>query len=237
MISDQELIERLESAGRSLDVPDVDVVPTVLTALDGPPTRLRAWPRLAVPVALGLLLLAAAVVADLVPGLGLTPAERPPSDAAPLDRDRDLGQPASPDSAAMAAGLAHIRMPNLAWLPDPEVFVDGRLVHLVYPPTDDLPEMAGSGVGLLVTQWAADVDDQVLIKAVPGDGVEPVTIGDVGGWWIVGPHEVVPVGDHTTGQWRRTQDVLVWHRDGVTFRLETSLPRAEAETVARSLDP
>jgi hypothetical protein len=78
----------------------------------------------------------------------------------------------------------------------------------------------------------------VLIKAVPGDGVEPVEVGDgSAGWWITGPHEVVPVGDHTTGQWRRTGDVLLWHRDGVTFRLETSLSRTAAMVVARVPGP
>jgi hypothetical protein len=101
-----------------------------------------------------------------------------------------------------------------------------------------LSDMEGSGVGLLITQWAADPDDQVLIKAVPGDGVEPVTVaGGSPGWWITGPHEVVPIGDQATGQWRRTADVLLWHRDGVTFRLETSLSRDDALVVARSLDP
>jgi hypothetical protein len=234
---DADLIQLLEAAGRTVEPSaDIDLAPAILARIETTPRRTGpSRPvRLAIAVGVALLLVAAAIAADLVPGLRLVPADRHPSDATPLGQASDLGEPASLAEAAAAAGLERVHVPDIAQLASPDVFVDGRLVHLVLPSSPDLPGLGDSDIGLILTQWAAGSDD-VLVKAVPDDGVESVAVGDSAGWWITGPHEVAPFRDEATRGWRRTDHVLVWHRDGVSFRLESRLRLEQAIDIATSV--
>ena len=59
----------------------------------------------------------------------------------------------------------------------------------------------------------------------------PVRVGSEPGYWIEGPHQLVlPDG----GTLRLGGGVLIWTRDGVTYRLESTLSKADALAVGRS---
>lgn len=113
-------------------------------------------------------------------------------------------------------------------------------VSLVYPPGRGLPATSQTGVGLLLTQFEARLDD-VLIKKVATEGarVNPVELGDRA-YWIEGrPHVILYLGpdgkvleDHV----RFADNTLVWEEDGVSYRLESALELDDALTLARSLN-
>jgi hypothetical protein len=208
-----ELERALREVGRHVAYPDGPVAGAVAARLR-PRRRAR---RLAPAVALLLVLLAGtAVAAGLgVPGIELGAPERtlPPE---PLALDQAfLGTPVTL-AEARARVAFDVKAPT--GLPAPAVHLrDGR-VSLVYPE-------------LLLTQFAGDVDDDPLLVKQPGrSGPQPVTVAGGEGWWIEGEHSV------TTGDGaRRAGNALIWHRDGVTYRLESDLPLERALAIAGSL--
>jgi hypothetical protein len=116
----------------------------------------------------------------------------------------------------------------------------GGRVTLVYLPRPDLPEVGGTGVGMLVTQFRARVDDDVVHKLVgSGARVTPIAVGGHRGYWISGPPHVMFYVD-AEGRFREetlrlAANMLVWQRAGTTFRIESALDRSQSVKVARSL--
>jgi len=116
----------------------------------------------------------------------------------------------------------------------------GGRISLLYRPRSGLPPAAGSGVGLLVTEFRAGIDDQLLRKAI-GAGVqlEDVTISGERGFWIQGqPHQLIFADEH--GQFfqdsaRLAGNTLLWQRGSLTLRVESGLPKPEAVRIAESL--
>jgi hypothetical protein len=73
-----------------------------------------------------------------------------------------------------------------------------------------------------------------------GAEIETVRVGDHPGYWISGaPHAVFFVcydaGECREERYRLAGNVLVWERDGITLRLESSLSRADAVTIGESM--
>jgi len=117
--------------------------------------------------------------------------------------------------------------------------VDGRrVVSLVYPPAADLPADAGSGVGLLVTEFAGSVEPSIS-KLVESGQAERFGLDGHPAMWIEGPHTVFFDDGQGTAisEPRLTGNTLVLTRDGTTIRLEGSFRRATAVALARSLVP
>lgn len=115
----------------------------------------------------------------------------------------------------------------------------GGQVSFVFRPRPGLPEAAGTGVGLLLSQFRASLGEALIKKVVTAEAsVEPVALGD-GGYWISGrPHFIAYVDaagrvrDETT---RLAANTLVWEEAGVTYRLESELHKAQALRLARSI--
>jgi hypothetical protein len=135
-----------------------------------------------------------------------------------------------------------ISLPDLG-APD-EVYLrslpDGnQMVSLVFVPRDGLPETEGTGVGLLLMQFEARTDAEYIAKNVAeGTGVFPVSIGPYAGLWVPGSHSLTLLSDPSQSccpPARQSGAVLLWEQGGVTFRMESDLPRAAAIAIAEAI--
>lgn len=241
--SDADLARALVAAGRTLPYPEPDLVGTVserlLPATRVPPSRTggrpRAQARRVALVAVVLLVLAAgtAVAAGLrVPGVALrssAPSARHERATALALDGAFLGRRVPLAEASRQVDF-DVAVPQVPGLGPPEVFVadqpPGGRVSLRYP-----------GAGVLLTQFRAELDDEFFVKGVP-DAPEPVAVGETQGWWVEGRHAFVyrdADGRAVTDVVPDATGVLLWARDGVTFRLQSELPRTRALAVAESV--
>jgi hypothetical protein len=161
-----------------------------------------------------------------------------------VGRTYDLGTPVSMGQAAGLADAAGWRLaaPTAAGDPD-RVFVGlpAGAVNLVWAPSAERPEIADSGIGLLLTAMPGTTDAGGMSKqATGGTTVQLVRVGDHPGYWIEGPHEVVltdPDGDAVHDSSRLAGNTLIWTDGDVTYRLESVLNRDEAIDLASTLRP
>jgi len=185
-------------------------------------------PRHAVAEWLGFSSVRIARVDSLPPGLGTT--FRLGNDVS-LDEAR--GQ--APFTVMAPSGLGP---PSKNYVGEP--IADA--LTLVWPPSTQTPEVAGSGVGLLLTEYPGSVDQVLLEKRLdPTTSVDVVNVGDVAGYWISGGrHELFYLGPDGQGRPDTTRlagNTLIWSKDGVVFRMESSLDRATAVQIASGLAP
>lgn len=115
-------------------------------------------------------------------------------------------------------------------------------VNLVWAPSDELPEIGDSGIGLLLTAMAGTTDAGGMSKqATRGTTVQLVRVGDNPAYWIAGElHEVVitdAAGDPVRDSSRLAGNTLLWTEGDVTYRLESALGRDEAVDLASTLRP
>ena len=161
------------------------------------------------------------------------------------DRTYELGTPVSLAHAAGRADAAGWRLeaPSAAGVPA-RAFV-GRpagAVNLVWAPSAEQPEIADSGIGLLLTAMPGTTDAGGMSKqATGGTTIQLVRVGDHAGYWIEGePHEVVITdrnGDFVHDSSRLAGNTLIWTDGDVTYRLESALDRDEAIDLASTLRP
>jgi hypothetical protein len=252
---DQPQLEAaLRDAGRALGGARDDLADDVVAQLRSgvgaqqrrfPTPARRGLPRRLVPVLMVLVLLAgAAVAAGVAPGIGLRiggPAT--PSTQTPLVADPAfLGTQTTLSVARDRVDFA-VRVPALEQVGPPQVYhadePAGGRVSLLYPAGDRLPAMEGTPVGLFLTQFRGDVDEDLLTKIVhEGADVTSVEIDGIPGWWIEGTHEVLFIdraGEVVAERLRFSDNALLWTRDGVTVRLESALSRQQAIAIAASL--
>jgi hypothetical protein len=200
--------------------------------------RTGVWhaPR-AIVLALVITLLLAATAAALVlvlPGLRITAVPLLPS-AEPLAARLALGERLAPDS--VRAGIPVVLGP-----PD-EAYVigDHQVLSLVYAAGPELPEMAGSGIGLLVQVIDGALDREQVEKLVAeaGTAVTRVEVGGEAGFWIEGlPHVIRYAdaeGDERAQRTRLVGDTLVWEHGGVLYRMESGLGLDETLRIAESV--
>jgi hypothetical protein len=218
------------------------------------PTAPPAWRlfgrpvRRSLVVAVALLLVLAAVAAAVGLGLrGLRIVFVPPGSPVPtVDGPRagllaGLGTSVPADEAAAIVGFEPVRP---AALGEPSAtFVADRRLTLVWPADADRPPIAGSELGVLLTQFRGDVDRGWYEKVIDSGAasVEAVTVGGRPGWWISGrPHQLVyrePNGAFVEETRRTVGDVLVWEAGELTLRLETALGREATIRLAETVAP
>jgi hypothetical protein len=201
----------------------------------------RWWPpgwRRAVALAVVATLLVAAAAAALVlvlPGLRITTVPTLPS-ADALASPLALGEPIPPGT--VGAGIpAALGQPDEAY-----VIGDHEVLSLVYLADEELPELAGSGIGLLVQVIEGTLDRERVEKLIAeGVSVAPVDVGAGTGFWIDGPPHVVtytdPDGAERSQRTRLAGDTLVWERDGTLYRIESGLGLDETLRIAESIAP
>jgi hypothetical protein len=119
-------------------------------------------------------------------------------------------------------------------------FVSEGQVTLVYRARDDLPRARGTRVGAIVTQFEANfLDQQFYEKFVRSSTtVQEVPVAGVRGLWINQPHALIfrgADGSIDNEDSRLSVPSLVWEKDGILFRLESSLSLQRAVAAAESL--
>jgi hypothetical protein len=159
--------------------------------------------------------------------------------------DLDLGEEVSLATASTHV-VFDIAAPDAQLVGEPDaVYVrllpDGeRMVSLVYFADERLPRAAETGVGLLIMQFRAAEEVQYMIKSIMGPEDPILTTVDGGrGYWAEGASSLMILGDPSRtccpGSARPSANVLIWQKDGITYRLETALSFAEAKAIAESM--
>lgn len=155
-----------------------------------------------------------------------------------------LGEPTSLSEARQNVRFA-LRVPGLSELGDPDAVYladppAGGAVTLLYGERAGFPTDPETGIGLIVTQFRADIGPEVFEKLIDsGVRVTAAEVNGDGAWWIAG-------GDHfffyrdadgkvVDTTLRLATDTLIWEEDGVTHRVEGAPSLAYAIRVAESL--
>lgn len=199
-----------------------------------------AWPRALVLAVITLLALAGTVaaLALLLPGLRLTFVPSLPTASVPegpLAIRLALGEP-------IAAETVGAGVPQALGPPD-EAYVigDHEVLSLVFRAGDGLPELADSGIGLVVQVIDGEIETEQVEKLVieVGVTVDEVQVGDDQGFWISGPPHLIryraPSGAERSEATRLVGDTLVWQHGDVLYRIESGVGLAEALRIAESI--
>jgi hypothetical protein len=167
----------------------------------------------------------------------------PPAEVTSIGGTLLLGQPATLEAASERFG-GSILVPGGSLVGiSPEVYVNQfqgvPVVSLLYPASDVVPEIGSTGVGLLIMAIDDDGSSRYLIAKRATGEMPPRTVSVNGseGVWIEGGVLTVDTGDPFWTYQRRSGSVLVWYQDGITYRMESSLPLEAALDVAESLEP
>ena len=223
-----------------------------------------APPRRLVAVAMVALLLASIVVLALLPDTRTAIADRlglrgvriffveaePTPESLPVGTGLALGRRVSLEEAREATSYA-VHLPTLDDLGEPdEVYLmsrsGGGMVSFVYRSGPDLPASPYTGVGALLTQFRGETERMLIEKGLrfekgmpPGTTLEAVAVDGELGFWIEGEAHFFmyrdPTGNYQEERFRLAGNVLLWERDGLTFRLESALPKEEALRIAESV--
>ena len=247
-----ELERSLTSLGPRIDWPNgADLTRSVRAAIDEEGQRRAPWRTLAYAAAfVGLLSIVSLLsfpgvrtaVADFlgIGGVRIDTRGPAPTPAAELDLGEPVSLAQARDSVSFEVRLPDaLRGPDSVWL---DSGVTGGQVALAYESSPDLPPAPGTNLGALITQFPeAEVALDALEKTTgPRTSFEPVRVDGNPGLWISGkPHVIAyltPDGEVRNETVRLAGDVLLWASDGVTYRIESTLSRAEALAIAESLD-
>ncbi|HEX7166256.1 MAG TPA: hypothetical protein VF230_04670 [Acidimicrobiales bacterium] len=118
--------------------------------------------------------------------------------------------------------------------------VDGVAVFSsVYAASRELPATR-AGVGALVQQFDASLEDPALMRKVIGANVviEPIAVNGRAGVWIEGEHAIAMRhrdGDVRFAPGRLAANAVVWQDGDTTYRLESALDRDAAIALAETL--
>ena len=234
-----DLERDLRNLASAIDWPDVDVAASAAAELragrtaDRPPPRLSLWPRrrvIALVVAALLLIGGTAFAARLA--IGSITIHTVPKLSSPTAPSRSiLGRAATLEAVAP---LVRIPADTALGAPDGVYLASsppGRVASLTWSAPVGAPHLDDTGWRAMLMAFHG-TDALVATKQVlPTTRLVPVRVGSEPGYWIEGPHQLVlPDG----GTLRLGGGVLIWTRDGVTYRLESTLSKADALAVGRS---
>ncbi|MEX1157685.1 MAG: hypothetical protein WEC79_02000 [Thermomicrobiales bacterium] len=258
---DIELV--LRDLGRQLDWPaEPDLLPGVRERLASAPrrgpfvSRLRpstkavrlGWATAALVVIVALVLSVSdstrSTVADRLGLPGVSISADPTATLSP-GGELSIGEIATLDDAALRSGDGLILPPEAVLGAPDAIYVldqDGTVqVSYVYLPRPNLPEVGGTGVGLLISQFDGSTNSSFIQKQLgPETTIELVEVGQQSGFWLTGgPHLFVyerPDGAIREETIRLAANVLLWEQDGKTLRIETTLDRNAAIRIAEAMD-
>jgi hypothetical protein len=261
-----EIALLLENLGGQLDVPAGDVAGVVRTRLASESAHRRAragrgawWQTrparlafaglvvvVAVSVALVISPTARRAVADWLGVRGVLIEQQSSPPAIRLGRGPSLGRPVSLTQARRRVSFTVLVPPTRRFGAPAEAYVashpSGGTVTLLYRGHRGLPPAVPSNVGLLVTEFRAQIQDAVIRKVIgPGVRFEQVTVAGEHGYWFEGqPHAVFFADEH--GRFfqdgsRLAGNTLLWQHGSLTLRLESALPKDQVIRVAESLTP
>jgi hypothetical protein len=117
--------------------------------------------------------------------------------------------------------------------------IPGGEVSLAYTPRQGIPLVKETGLGVLVTEFRGDLVPGFLTKGIgQGTTAQEVSVHSDPGWWIAGqPHMLyVQVAGRTQQvTLRMAANTLIWEHDGVTYRIESGLSKADAFRIAAGM--
>ena len=218
---------------------------------------------LAIVALLALAIVAAAVGLGL-PGLRISFGE-PPASLLPSPSATSTGSgtpppsPTLPPIAGMRLNLGRqvtldevepttgvpVRLPADARLGSPDsVWVDaakGDQVAYVWKASDDLPETAERGVGLVLMRFDGGDDREYYEKMLnTGTTMERVKVSGHDGYWISGDLHFFfyrsKDGTFVEDTRRWVGDALIWNDGTATYRIESALGRDATIEIAESLE-
>jgi hypothetical protein len=207
--------------------PEPDLVPRVRERLERPSRRPWLILALAAVAAVGALLAipqTRAAIFDLF-HIGGVEVERVATQPQAPNRAADLGEPVSFDAAQ-----DRVDFPLVAPDGDFTTYYDGSvaggMVNLAWE-------------GLVLSQWHGEQLQFAQKQVGPGSRTVSVSVNGATGLWITGArHEIVyrdETGQVDAKTRRLVGNVLLWDRDGITYRLEGAKTRAEALAAVRNL--
>jgi hypothetical protein len=209
------------------------------------PRAIRPWVRVAVVMALVILVVAAGTpwgreaVADLFGAGGIVIRTTDTKEL--VGADLQLGEriPLSDAAAAVEFPIWRpARRPDAVFHDDLPV---GGSIHMAWASDPTLPAAGDTGIGTLYSQFRV-IESEVFLKSVdPSARIEEVTVRGERGFWIEGAAHYLlyrdAEGDIKEDFGRLAGNVLVWEENGVTHRVETSGSREETLRFADSLRP
>jgi len=143
---------------------------------------------------------------------------------------------------AQSAASFTIAVPADLGAPDAvyvESGVPGGEVALAYTPRPGIPLVKQTGLGVLITEFRGDLLPGFLTKEVgPSTTLQETSVNGDPGWWVAGEPHIVFVqvsGTDYQVQLRMAANTLIWEHGGVTYRIESSLSRADAFRIAAGL--
>jgi hypothetical protein len=156
-----------------------------------------------------------------------------------------LGSPTSLDTARDQVAFA-LRVPELSNLGEPDrVYLAdppaGGAVTLLYGDRAGFPSNPDSGIGLIVTQFRADIGPDIFEKLIDGGvRVLPARVHGLQAWWVEGGNHFFFYRDAdgrvVDSTLRLASATLIWEEEGVTYRAEGAPSLVEAVRVAESLE-
>jgi hypothetical protein len=148
-------------------------------------------------------------------------------------------------SLADARRRADFRLLIPKALPQPDLvyfsqIAEGGQVQLGYRPSGSIREANQTGLGLLVTEFRADLTKSLIRKMFTNQtNVSRVRFGGHIGYWLQGPGHVVYYnvsGQDYVDTLRLATNTLVFDDGNMLVRIEASIPKRQAIRIAASLD-
>ena len=251
--SRQPLEDRLLDLGTAIAFPPTPPLAALVAERLQRPAR---WPgfRLSRPlgrgaaIAVAATVLVAGIAAAVGIGLGGLRLTFGPASFSPLPSlvaGPGLGHPTSLEEARQGVVFA-LRVPTLGELGEPDLVYlaappAGGAVTLLYGERSGFPAEGATGIGLIVTQFRADIGPEVFEKLInTGVSVTATRVGAQAAWWVAGGRHFFfdrdADGRRIESTLRLASDTLIWEANGVTHRVEGAPSRADAIRVAESLE-
>lgn len=214
--------------------------------------RANRSPFRSLAAALALVVLLAAAVTVLSPGTrravagwlgisGISIVQEPPPGRIASD-DLALGRRVNAERARDATGFDIVTPADPALGSPDQIYLSEGLpeevVTLIYAEARGLPAMGDSGVGLLITEFRARIDETFLKKlADSGVRIRPIVIAGSQGYWVEGRHALYYAAGSGPVEYRSrlAHNTLIWERGALSLRLESGLPLLDALRIARSM--
>jgi hypothetical protein len=251
------LESRLELLRQDIQFPEPpDFSSTIATSI-GPRYRPARWrrPILLAAAAIALFLIVALAVPESrtalanwlgLGGIRIEVVNRllDRDDRVEIDSSLIVGEQIRMEDAYLASAHPLAGLPGIAPVRAYER-LDGpaKTISLIYEPSESLPEIGDTGVGALLMQIETPGEFIFIVKeSRASEWSTFVQIGATDGYWVQSGNLIATPYD-PEGMFgletvsRSTGNVLLWQVDGVTYRLETNLSRAEAIALAESLVP
>ena len=158
-----------------------------------------------------------------------------PSASAPPVTPGALGDPLPVEDAIAIAGfepsLPSGPAPDEAYVVD-SPFGDPALLF-AWRPSTTYPAVPGTEWGLVLMAFQGD--DETVVKSVQAfEDVHPARVDGAPAAWIPVPHVLELETERGFQSFSVRGNVLIWEVDDVTYRMETSLDRAQAIALAES---